>query len=204
MKLLHTIRQLQKWGIFHMGVPPSWSEKNPSFEQNIRASKRVPAFQMKLLASFIIPPANFLTHITNRGILDFLPLPKKLFPMVTEQHCAHPVLVLPPAPAQNIWTLDHPCTNEPCLACMFAFHGHQAASLSLEIIKCLIFLLNICSGDWMTAWKLFWLNEGWGKGQSWRWSHRWDQKMSPSSLSVTILLQKMHQQSPTIKKQEWL
>lgn len=87
MKLLHTIRQLQKWGIFHMGVLPSWSEKNPSFEQNIRASKCVPAFQMKLLASFIIPPANFLTHITNRGILDFLPLPKKLFPMVTEQHC---------------------------------------------------------------------------------------------------------------------
>lgn len=73
MKLLHTIRQLQKWGIFHAGVPPSWSEKKKkkahSFEQNIRTSEHAPAFQMKLRASFNIPPANFLTHVTNRRVL---------------------------------------------------------------------------------------------------------------------------------------
>lgn len=84
MKLLHTIRQLQKWGIFHTGVPPSWSEKKISFKQNIRTSEHAPAFRMKLPASFIIPRANFLSYITNRQILGFLPLPEKLFAMLTD------------------------------------------------------------------------------------------------------------------------
>lgn len=38
--------------VFH----PAGQTKNPSFEQNIRTSEHTPAFQMKLLVSFIIPP----------------------------------------------------------------------------------------------------------------------------------------------------
>lgn len=73
-----------KSGEFSTRVFHPAGQKKTSFEQNIRTSEHVPAFQKKLLVSFIIPPANFLTHITNRQILGLLPLLKKLFPMLMD------------------------------------------------------------------------------------------------------------------------
>lgn len=53
-----------------------------------------------------------------------------------------------------------PSMHQGALSCLHVCFSWPPCCISpSEIIKCLILLWNICSGDWMAAWKLFWLRE---------------------------------------------
>lgn len=118
--------------VFH----PVGQKKN-SFEQNIRTLEHTPAFQMKLLTSFIIPPANFLTHITNRQILGFLPLPEKLLPMLMDLRDSSTVhtirLCVSFTPSSRTRHLDlGPCMHEWALSCLHVCSSWPSCWISLS------------------------------------------------------------------------
>ena len=129
--------------VFH----PAGQKKN-SFEQTIRTSQHAPAFQTKLLASFIIPPANFLAHVTNRPILGFPPLPEELFPVLTDLRGGSTVHIIQLhvhfTPGSRTRHLDlGPCAHERALSHLHVcFHDHHAGYLPLspEKNKLLVFL----------------------------------------------------------------
>lgn len=143
-------------------------KKAHSFEQNIRTSEHAPAFQMKLRASFNIPPANFLTHVTNRHILgsgfSFSPLESLSLGKGPRGPCtlfAHRLafsLVL----GQDISTVDQAWISLVLPACL-PFMASMLDSLFWKN-KILTISVNVCSRGQVSAWKWFWLNEGWSTG----------------------------------------